>query len=120
MSMTRLDIASLSVCVRLSSASWKRDRRWSSVAVISSALALTLVVEIVDIDAHRVGDLLGALAEALDQFAAIGLHGAVEFGEVRVIRLPSVAESRPIFSASSAPPCENISSKRLSRATSMS
>ena len=42
MSMTREDSASLSVWVRLSSASWKRARRWSSVAVTSVALVPTL------------------------------------------------------------------------------
>ncbi len=42
MSMTREERASLSVWVRLSSASWKRARRWSSVAVTSVALVPTL------------------------------------------------------------------------------
>ena len=40
------------------------------------------LVEGVDVIAHRFGHILGALAEPLDQFAAIGLHGAVEFGDV--------------------------------------
>ena len=65
--------------------------------------------------------LLGALAEPLDQFAAIGLHGAVELAEVAG---DQVAERRgirgAIFSASSAPPCENISSNACRRAASMS
>ena len=30
----------------------------------------------------RFGDFLGALAESSDQFAAIVLHGVVEFGDV--------------------------------------
>ena len=45
-SMTREDRASLSVWVRLSSASWKRDRRWSSVAVTSVDLVLTRVSKV--------------------------------------------------------------------------
>ena len=36
-------------------------------------------VEIVDIVLQGIGDILGALAHALDDFAAEGLHGAVEF-----------------------------------------
>ena len=38
------------------------------------------LVEGVEIIAHGLGDVLGALAEAVDQFAAIGFHGAVELG----------------------------------------
>ena len=39
-------------------------------------------VEVVDVRAHRLGNFLGALAQALNQFAAIDLHGAVEFAEM--------------------------------------
>ena len=39
-------------------------------------------VEGVDIGPHRLADLLGALAEPFDQLAAVGLHGAVELGDV--------------------------------------
>ena len=41
MSRTRLDRASVRVCVRLSSASWKRARRWSRLVVTSVAFAVT-------------------------------------------------------------------------------
>ncbi len=41
MSATRVDKASLRLCVRLSSASWNRPRRWSSEVVTSIALAPT-------------------------------------------------------------------------------
>ncbi len=44
--------------------------------------AVDALVEGVDVIAHRLGDVLGALAQPLDQFAAIGLHGAVELGDV--------------------------------------
>jgi len=60
------------------------------VAVTSVALVETLPVEAVDVVVHRAGHFGGALAETFDQLAAIGLHGAVELGEVAVMRLPSV------------------------------
>ena len=44
--------------------------------------AVDALVEGVDVIAHRFGHVLGALAEAFDQFAAVGLHGAVELGHV--------------------------------------
>jgi hypothetical protein len=40
------------------------------------------LIERIDVIAHRLGYILGALAQALHQFAAIGLHGAVELGDV--------------------------------------
>ena len=39
-------------------------------------------IEIVEVVAHRAGNVLRALAQPLDHLAAIGLHGAVELGEV--------------------------------------
>ena len=39
-------------------------------------------VEILDVRAHRLGDLAGLLAETLHELAAVDLHGAVELGEV--------------------------------------
>ena len=44
--------------------------------------AVDALIEGVDVIAHRFGHILGALAEPLDQFAAVGLHGAVELGHV--------------------------------------
>src|SRR5579885_3050784 len=40
------------------------------------------IVESVDIAAHRLGDVLRARAKPLDELGAVGLHGAVEFGEM--------------------------------------
>jgi hypothetical protein len=42
------------------------------------------LIEGIDVIAHCLGHVLRALAEPLDQFAAIGLHGAVELGHVAV------------------------------------
>src|SRR3954452_11323247 len=39
-------------------------------------------VEIVDMGTHRFGDFYGAVAQPLDQLAAVDLYGAVEFAEV--------------------------------------
>ena len=39
-------------------------------------------VEVVQVVPHRGDDFLGAVAEALDHFAAVGLHRAVELAEV--------------------------------------
>src|SRR5262245_54765739 len=39
-------------------------------------------VEIVEIVAHRARNVLRALAETFDHFAAVGLHGAVELGKM--------------------------------------
>ena len=49
------------------------------------------LIERVDIVAHRLGDVLRALAETLDQFAAVGLHGVVEFGDVAGDQVAEVA-----------------------------
>ena len=55
----------------------------SSITVAASLVrAPTRRIEIVDVDAHRLGDFVGALAQPLHQLAAIDLHGAVEFGEM--------------------------------------
>ena len=40
------------------------------------------IVEIVDVASHRLGDVLRARAEPLDEFGAVSLHRAVEFGEM--------------------------------------
>ena len=45
-------------------------------------MAVDALIEGVDVIAHRLGDVLGALTQPLHQFAAIGLHGAVELGHV--------------------------------------
>ncbi len=45
-------------------------------------LGADLAVEAVDVVVHRGRDFGGALAETFDQLAAVGLHGAVELGEV--------------------------------------
>ncbi len=47
-----------------------------------AGLAADALVEIVDAGAHGVGDGLGAVAEPLDQFGAMHLHGAVELAEM--------------------------------------
>ena len=101
--MTREASASLSVWVRPSIASRKRTNCWSRLAV-TSADGGDAGVEIVQVVAHRAGNVLRALAEPLDHLAAIGLHGAVELGEVAVMRLPSVVERSRARSASSEPP----------------
>ena len=53
------------------------DRTGDLAGVAGDAL-----IESVDVIAHRLGDVLGALTEPFHQFAAIGLHGAVELGDV--------------------------------------
>ncbi len=47
-----------------------------------SGAAGDALVEGVDVVAHCLGDVLGALAETFDQFTAVSLHGIVEFGDV--------------------------------------
>ncbi len=44
--------------------------------------AADALIEGIDVIAHRLGHILGALAQPLHQFAAIGFHGAVELGDV--------------------------------------
>ena len=56
------------------------DSRTSSEPVSSPERPVTPLIEGIDVIAHRLGHVLRALAEPLDQFAAIGLHGAVELG----------------------------------------
>ncbi len=58
------------------------SRRWSSEAVISPPFETQAGVESVDVVLQAVADLLGALAHALDDLAAEGLDGAVEFRDV--------------------------------------
>ena len=57
-------------------------RRWSSEAVIVAAVGAQAGVEGVDIGLQAVRDVLGALAHALDDLAAEGFDGAVEFRDV--------------------------------------
>ena len=47
-----------------------------------ASAAIHAVVERIEIVAHSFGHLLGALAQPVDEFAAIGLHGAIEFDNV--------------------------------------
>jgi len=72
------------VWVRLSSASWKRRQALSRVRGDLGRLGADLAVEAVDVVVHRGRDFGGALAEAFDQLAAVGLYGAIELGEVAV------------------------------------
>ena len=45
-------------------------------------------VEVVDMGTHRLGDFHGAVAQPLDQLAAVDLHGAVELAEVLRDQVP--------------------------------
>ena len=81
-SITRAPSASLSEPMRPSSASPSRVMRSSITVAASLVRALDAGVEIIDMAAHRLGDFVGALAQPLDQFAAVDLHGAVELGQV--------------------------------------
>ena len=47
-----------------------------------AGVAVDALIEGVDVIAHRLGDVFGALTQPLHQFAAIGLHRTIELGHV--------------------------------------
>ena len=82
MSMTRAPSASLSVCGAAVERLLEAHELLVEAGGDLGRLGGDPGVEIVEVVVHRARDFLGALAQTLDHLAAVGLHRAVEFGEV--------------------------------------
>ena len=77
-----------------------------------------LVVERIDISAHRLAHVLSALPKPLDQFSAIGLHRAVELREMARDQAAERGRVARDLLGQLDPPCVNMSSNDCSRVLS--